>query len=110
MKKDGQISTELSNNISEIIKTFENKIILDTKEYKNLVYFQESYSLLTSNFDKNLQSEICKIRNEYKDTVNKLNTRIEELVTENAELRKQLIKDSSNNSSNNVKRKKHWLW
>lgn len=101
MKKDGQASVELSNNLSETIKMFENKIILDTREYKNLVYFQESYSLLKSDFDKNLQSEICKIRSEYENTVNKLNARIQELVTENTELRKQPTKN---------KCKKHWLW
>ena len=74
---------------------------MDTKEYKNLVYFREAYNLLKSDFDKNLQSEINKIRCEYRNTIDKLNKKIEELFSENIELEKQI--------SNN-KRKKYWLW
>lgn len=97
---------ELSSNISEILKYFDNKIVLNTKEYKDLVSYRELYFNLKKNFDNNLKLEIIKIEASYKDEIANLNRKIININDKNEMLNKQLqhLNDSKN------KNKKGLLW
>lgn len=104
MKENGQIGMEISNNISAIIKTFEDKIILNIKEYNNLIHYQELYYSLRKNFNDELHSEIRKATDSCKDEISKLNKRISDLEKENISLIGQVRKLEKS------KNKKCWLW
>lgn len=91
---------ELAKNISEIIKTFKDNIVITVNEYKDMVQYKEMYYSLRDNYNKDKQHSIDLVNLKYENILCKKDALIKEKDKQIAELQKIIATETNNN--------KHW--